>query len=161
MILFLPVVALALSYVALRRPREGHREGQLPPAAPAKAEFSAEHRLKRKTNRHRQPLLIRALIDNPNTDASTKQEAGRKLRRIIDHIGRELRTQGLFWAQGCDYAWAFGGDGGDHRSGQSPRTQGPDVTRHRHEADRPRAGGHHHRRPALRTRPTPGRPLPD
>lgn len=118
-ILFLVVVALILSYVASRRPRNGYREGQLPPAtppagpvlalppAPPKAEFFTEHRLDRETNRQHQLELIRTLMDNPNADASTRQEAGRKLLRIVDHIGRELRIEGLIRAKGYEDALVF------------------------------------------------------
>lgn len=140
-ILFLLVVALILSYVASRRPRNEYREGQLPPvtppagptlalpAAPPQAEYFTEHRLEREANRQHQLELIRALIDHPNTDASTRQEAGRKLLRIVDQIGRELRVEGLIRAKGYEDSLVFLGDTSATVVVKSPELKATDVAR--------------------------------
>ncbi|MEW6523121.1 MAG: SpoIIIAH-like family protein [Bacillota bacterium] len=141
LLLFMLVVSGILFYVASRRPVDQSREDpgvitirpigpaiSLPATSPI-TEFFVDYRLERDSTRQHQLDLLREMIDNPNTDESSKKEASRRLLRIVDNIGRELEIEGLIRAKGYEDALVFLNDTSATVVVKTPQLAAADVSR--------------------------------
>ncbi len=76
------------------------KEAEEEEAGAEEENFFIEYRLERERTRGQQVELLREIINDPNTDAETRQKAQEDLYTITHNIGKEMEIENLIRAKG-------------------------------------------------------------